>query len=158
VKVNPDSLPPVIEPKEEVKSIFSTTRQQLQQAGMDYRKAFHDMRKDMTCLKAEAAIIDLQTKHLQEMADVSEKLHKVQKKYHEIMDAARDVIRPHVLESKAGVIVGDFEAKFKKGSVSRSWKSIAETFKPKIKTEAWDEAVDKHTKIGDPNVTFKVKI
>ena len=105
----------------------------------EYREAYEAMEADPAVRRARKAVEDYQTS-----------LKKLEAPYCQRMAEAKEKIVAAVLPGKKSVTLFGIYARFSKGSPSRSWKSIAMTFKPS------EELIGKHTKPGKPKVTVKI--
>jgi len=105
----------------------------------EYREVHDAMEADPAVLRARKAIEEYRAS-----------LKKLEEPYRERMAEAREKIVGAVLLGKKSVTLFGIYARFSKGSPSRSWKSIAMTFKPS------EELIGEHTKPGKPSVKVTV--
>jgi hypothetical protein len=112
---------------------------------LEYRNAHDEMEKDEAVAAAWDRVVAIQKSEADARADHDAACLK----YRERMNLAAEEIRGAVLEQAKSVTLHNVEAKYTKGRVSVSWKSVAD------EVGAPPEIIAKHSKEGDPTVAIR---
>ncbi len=104
-----------------------------------YRQAYDSMEADPAIKRARQAIEQYQAS-----------LEKLKAPYREKMAETEAEIVEVILVQRESLTLHGVYARYARGRVSRSWKSIATDM------QAPQELIDEHTKVGKPSVSVKV--
>ena len=139
--------------------------EKLKKAAKIYLEASLALANDRELKELEAEAIDLRTKHVSELVEWQKRYDTAAASHIKSIEAAKAVLEPEILASKAGVKYGRLEALYTKGRKTIRYKDVSSDLASMLAAdlgadralEILDEARDRHTSTAEATVRYKIE-